>query len=84
MGDFFFFLTLSGLSFPINVRPGGEASRRGGEGGNIAPPRICLILTQLDLSKNFWYEIYIMHYVRFVDLTQIFKIVRTLTGSRKT
>ena len=35
-------LTLSGLSSQIMVRPGG--------GGNIGPPRICLMLTQLGLS----------------------------------
>ena len=41
------FLTLSGPSFQINVRSGGA-------GGQYCPPRICIFLTQLVLTKNFF------------------------------
>ena len=42
--------TDSGLSSQINVRSEGGGGVAGGGGFNIAPPRICLILTQLRLS----------------------------------
>ena len=51
-------LNLLGLSSQINVRPEGRGE------GKYCPPRICLILTRLGLSQNFYmkYDLLYMLY----------------------